>query len=192
LATNATQPFWAVSLTPYVRDVGVFKCPSHAGTPVATLTNATTETYYAAPFAVSNAAPPVPPNPHTIYVKTLPAVGYGFNRLVLTGVFCGSSCGCCETPKPTCVGDIKQPALIAVLGDGNCLFSPVYTRTVATMPYLEMYWAWQNNTPPQFGRPMHATGSNFAFADGHVQFGLPSALSSTAAIRGFYPTARLW
>lgn len=186
----STQPFWAVSLMPYVRDVGIFKCPSHRGTPVSALTSASTETYYTQPYAVSASTPPATPNPTTIYTQTLPAIGYGFNRLILAGEFSGY--GKCLMPKPTCIQDIKQPALTAVLGDGNCLYSPVYIKTVAAPTYQEMYWGWQNNAPPQFGRPMHTSGNNYAFADGHVRFDVPSPISVTGGFKGYYPTARVW
>lgn len=190
--SGAPQPFWAYCLMPYVRDAAVFKCPSHSGTPVASPTSATSETYYSLPYTVSVTAPPALLNPGTIYTRTLPAVGYGFNRLILTGEFAGFGTCVCRFPKPTCVQDIKQPALIAVLGDGNCVYSPTYVRTVPNPFGQEIYWAWQNNAPPQFGRPMHTTGSNFAFADGHVRFDIPAPVTVTSSLRGYYPAARVW
>jgi prepilin-type N-terminal cleavage/methylation domain-containing protein len=163
--------FWSDLLMPYIKNTGLFSCPSNSDTLMGT----------------ANYFPPAVPQDSTHYYRV--AYGYGEN-----GPHGDQFRG------PYGLAELQKPAQIALLGDAitawnflNCqpdpdkASNPVGSRG-------SFYWTRGINGWAFYGKPRHFDGINFIFADGHSKFG--KASQSGVAGKpdyeaGFYPSSRL-
>jgi prepilin-type processing-associated H-X9-DG protein len=139
-------------------------------------------------------------------------VGYGFNEVMV-------SIGGDPTMRrkgPAALKDLRNPAGIAIIGDGNSMYAS-YQTWVRNGQFIEngtisptnvpapgeLYWSWSspNQTsanPWAYGQTRHMGGSTFVYADGHAAYSKPSVLNPTyndsgnAYKYGYYPKAALY
>jgi prepilin-type N-terminal cleavage/methylation domain-containing protein/prepilin-type processing-associated H-X9-DG protein len=169
-ANNGTT-FWSDLLQPYIKNTGIFDCPSNSDTL----------------FNTANYLPPAIPQGSTD-PKNFYRVEYGFGEKgphgdqAADGIYTQAR--------------LDKPAEIALLGDAifawnfyNCEPDPAKPAGQGSVYFTRGILDW-----PQYGKPRHFDGINFVYADGHAKFGKPRASSNPGApnyLAGYYPTARL-
>lgn len=162
-----TTEIWAVLLYPYVKNGGIFDCPSYQGTT------------YTASLALWQCGDP---NKQ----KIVPYVEYGTNEAILGG----HASTLATLAEPASVGLITDNSYIFG-GPGVCLNLDgqykLYWVEARTGFGDGSDISWYN------GKPRHSHGSNFAFADGHSKWArasdvAPNVRTSTSWIDtfGFY------
>ncbi len=169
-AVNGTV-FWSDLLMPYVKNTGIFSCPSNSETL----------------FSTWLYTPPAVPQGSTNTYR----VAYGFGEQGPHGD---------PSRNPYAMAELQQPSQIALLGDAvyawnffNCQKDPQKQNGVGSY-----YWTHGVNVNGDdwsfYGKARHFEGMNFAYADGHSKWGR-AAISTPAGLpnyqAGYYPTARL-
>lgn len=168
---NLGTVFWSDLLQPYIKNTGIFDCPSNGDVL----------------FNTANYTPPAVPQGSTNYYR----VEYGFGETGPHGD---------QGRPPYALASLEKPAEIALLGDAifawnflNC--EPDPQKSTNTPDQQGSYYYSRGIDDWYFyGKPRHFDGINFVYADGHSKYG--KAVRSSRAnppnyIAGFYPTARL-
>ena len=165
-ANNGTT-FWSDLLQPYIKNTGVFSCPSNSDVLLSTA-------FY---------VPPAVPQGSKNYYR----VAYGFGE---KGVHGDQSRG------PYALAELQKPAQTALLGDAvyawnfqNCQADSEKSAGVGSYYFTRGIQDWNF-----YGKPRHFEGINFAYADGHSKFGRASKAPQANPpnyLAGYYPTARL-
>lgn len=150
---------WATLVYPYVKNGGVFDCPSYTGTT------------YTAQFALWTCGDPDEK-------KIVPFVEYGINE-VLFGNAAPTSLAAIQTPAS--IGILTDNNYI--FSWHNCLNGPLDTN--ARYYWTEGKNGWEFYQ----GNPRHTGGMNFAYADGHSKFAraTDAPASKPDYEKGFYP-----
>src|SRR5579871_2715392 len=141
-ADNGTT-FWSDLLQPYIKNSGLFNCPSNSDTLLYT----------------ANYVPPAIPQGSTHYYR----VTYGFGEEVVHGN---------QSRGVYTLAELQKPAEIALLGDAiyawnyfNCQADPEKTAGVGSYYFTRginangVDWSF-------YGKPRHFDGINFIYADG--------------------------
>jgi prepilin-type N-terminal cleavage/methylation domain-containing protein/prepilin-type processing-associated H-X9-DG protein len=158
--------FWSDLLMPYVKNAGVFDCPSNSDTLL----------------EIENYVPPAIPQGSTNIYR----VEYGFGE---KGPHGDTQIG------PYTMAQLQSPAQIALLADAvspwnffNCQADPQKAPDVGSYYWTQGILDWQH-----YGKPRHFGGINFVYADGHAKFGRPALAAPDLPpyLVGYYPTARL-
>jgi prepilin-type N-terminal cleavage/methylation domain-containing protein len=164
-ANNGTT-FWSDLLQPYIKNTGVFSCPSNADVL----------------FDTANYIPPATPQGSKNYYR----VAYGFGEKGVHGD---------QDRGPYSLAELQKPAQVALLGDAvtawnflNCQADPDKAKGVGTYYFTRGINGWS-----LYGKPRHFDGINFTYADGHSKYGKASKSPQAGLpdyLAGFYPTAR--
>ncbi|HZO87569.1 MAG TPA: prepilin-type N-terminal cleavage/methylation domain-containing protein [Chthonomonadaceae bacterium] len=167
----AGTTFWSDLLMPYIKNTGIFDCPSNSDTL----------------FDTANYVPPAVPQGSKNYYR----VEYGFGEVGPHGdKFVG----------PWTMSKLQEPAKIALLGDAifawnflNCQPDP--DKSSNAPDQRGSYYFTRGILDWDFyGKPRHFDGINFVYADGHSKYGKASKASGSGLpnyLAGYYPTARL-
>ena len=163
--------FWSDLLQPYIKNTGIFSCPSNSDTLMPT----------------GNYFPPAIPQGSKNYYR----VTYGFGEKGPHGD---------QYVGPWALAQLDKPAQIALLGDAiyawnyyNCQQDPDKGSNAANQ--RGSYYFTRGILDWDFyGKPRHFDGINFVYADGHAKLGKASTsmrASDPHYLAGYYPTARL-
>ncbi|HZP84094.1 MAG TPA: DUF1559 domain-containing protein [Chthonomonadaceae bacterium] len=164
--TDPNQPreHWAVALYPYVKNGGIFDCPSYNGT------------VYVAAYALWACGDPA-------RKKVVPTVEYGLNELIFGSL---TPTTLASIQSPANIGIIADNNYI--FSWHNCLLGPLDSKvrkywTEGRVNDADGDWTFYQ------GHPRHSGGMNFVYADGHSKFARASdAGGKTHAYElGFYP-----
>lgn len=169
-ANNGTT-FWSDLLQPYIKNTGVFSCPSNSDTLLDTA-------FY---------VPPAVPQGSKNYYR----VTYGYGENGPHGD---------QFRGPYALAELQKPAQIALIGDAitawnylNCQPDPdKQSNPAATRGTY--YWTRGIDDWAFYGKPRHFDGINFVYADGHSKWGKASKSNTPNPpnyLAGYYPTARL-
>lgn len=168
---NGGTVFWSDLLQPYIKNTGIFDCPSNADVLFNTA-------YY---------LPPAIPQGSTNYYR----VEYGYGDMGVHGD---------QGRPPYSLATLDKPAQIALLGDAvfawnflNCQADPEKVNNPVESRG-SFYFTRGINGWALYGKPRHFDGINFVYADGHAKYGKVSRSGRTTDpdyLVGYYPTARL-
>jgi prepilin-type N-terminal cleavage/methylation domain-containing protein/prepilin-type processing-associated H-X9-DG protein len=147
---NPNQPrqHWATMVYPYIKNGGIFDCPSYSGV-----------TYIAA-YALwecgRGANSP----------RIVPFVEYGLNEMIF------GNAGANGVPIPTPLAKLQEAASIGIIADNNYIYSwRVCMIGPADSQNFRKYWPEGRNGWEFYqGRPRHQGGMNFTYADGHSKW----------------------
>jgi prepilin-type N-terminal cleavage/methylation domain-containing protein len=168
----AGTTFWSDLLQPYIKNTGIFDCPSNGDTL----------------FDTANYVPPAIPQGSTNYYR----VEYGFGEKGAHGDQYGG---------PYSLASFQSPAQIALLADAvfawnfyTCMPDSQKSNNVGSF-----YWTRGITTSDAdwsfYGKPRHFDGVNFVYGDGHSKYGKAVAAPAVRDLppfqAGYYPTARL-
>lgn len=167
---NGGTTFWSDLLQPYVKNTGIFDCPSNSD-PL---------------YPTYNYLPPaVPQGSNKTY-----RVEYGYGEIGPHGD---------PNRGPYALADLQTPAEIALLGDAvyawnfeNCMPDPNKAGNPAATRG-SFYFTRGINDWSFYGKPRHFDGINFVYADGHSKAGKAAVAGANRPDyqAGYYPTARL-
>ncbi|HEY3413724.1 MAG TPA: prepilin-type N-terminal cleavage/methylation domain-containing protein [Armatimonadota bacterium] len=178
-----TRP-WVHLFMAYAKSADIFRCPSHAGTPVKAW-KIDSEHFFTTGYPANNGAIPANPDVNTWYTREVPAIGYAFNEVQIGGYL--------DNKRHT-LKQLKDPASIAMFGDGIYWYSGANAPSVLPSgdPPGTKYWDWgEPGVSDWWGRPQHLGGCEFVYADGHAGWAKPVKLTNSGYFYGYYPKARL-
>ena len=180
---------WFHCLMPYAKSAEIFRCPSRAGLP-GTYTPGKIDSNRMLYTGWTPVPGPVPANPNINYWYTqeVPAVGYGYNEIVIGAI----------TGKVMRVGSLRAPADTALFGDAVYFYS--FMAQLGANGQVDRSWTGLDKTyywysgsaktaDEYWGKPQHNGGMLFVFADGHAAF---DRRSGPADGYGYYAKAKLW
>jgi prepilin-type N-terminal cleavage/methylation domain-containing protein/prepilin-type processing-associated H-X9-DG protein len=166
---NCTAPscsgtvFWSDLLMPYVKNIGVFNCPSNSD-----------DLHDTGLYM-----PPAQPVGSSNYYR----VTYGF---IVGGPHADPRFG------PWSLSMLERPAQIALVADAVYAWNyPNCENNPDKQGRGSWYFTMGRNGWDFLGKPRHFGGLNLVYADGHAKFGKPARSPVTAhdAFAGYYPTA---
>ena len=138
---------WATLVHPYIRNAGIFDCPSYEG-----------EWYYAS-YALWECGRGRPADPRQWIV---PKVEYGLNQILINRT---------QSLSPVALAQIQRPADVAVVMDNNYIYSE-YTclRGPANPNAFMKYVPYDRDWPWVQGIVRHQEGLVFTYVDGHAKW----------------------
>lgn len=147
---NQPRQHWATMVFPYIKNDGIFDCPSYSG-----------EFYYAS-YALWECGRGM--NSRWI----VPVVEYGLNQLI----FGRRQWGGPNDGAPIVVSQAKlqEPSSIGIVADNNYIYSEyVCVRGPLEPQFYRKYWPYGVNVWNQ-GILRHQNGNVFIYADGHAKW----------------------
>jgi prepilin-type N-terminal cleavage/methylation domain-containing protein/prepilin-type processing-associated H-X9-DG protein len=150
-------------LYPYIKNIGIFKCPDQSGYPF----------WSYLPACVAQEKVESNLNNYQL--------GYGLNSLVLLDFYNGNG-------MPWTATSVEEPADLGLMDDGDrpdgtyigyCLNLGQGYHRYWLASDIQAGWPW--------GPPVHTGGENFAFADGHAKYAKRTVTNESAVFYGYYP-----
>jgi prepilin-type N-terminal cleavage/methylation domain-containing protein/prepilin-type processing-associated H-X9-DG protein len=161
---------WAYLIYPYVKNSGVFKCPSYSG--------ATAIAGFAL-WACGNGGPGFSiSNPKS---WTIPEVDYGMNEWIVDSYGFGAvALAAIAEPADTGLGEDNA---YLFTGPSACVNNKLYMSSVTQI-------SWDTTVPSIYwgGLLRHTGGSNFFFCDGHSKWNRPSGTVKVNFYDAGFPT----
>lgn len=140
---NQPRQHWATLLFPYIKNAGIFDCPSYEG-----------EWYYAS-YALWECGR----GSNSPWI--VPKVEYGLNQIIINR----------QSLTPVSLAQIEQPASVALVMDNNYIYSE-YTclRGPADPNAFMKYVPFDREWPWVQGVVRHQEGLVFTYIDGHAKW----------------------
>ncbi len=149
--TGQPMEHWAVLINPYVKNAGIFKCPSFSGS-----------TYIAA-YALWTCGTGY--NNGNSSSWTIPEVDYGLNEWIIDA--------------PTTLASIGSPADIGLGEDNPYIFDGPSVCVNSKLYFINAIDAFGGPVDWWGNSVRHTSGNNFFYADGHSKWHRPSGTLPT-------------
>jgi prepilin-type N-terminal cleavage/methylation domain-containing protein/prepilin-type processing-associated H-X9-DG protein len=193
--TSQSTRLWPHLLLPYAKSAAIFACPSHVQRPTQNYPGyVKAGDFYTGNYSVVSTAIPAAPLVNVVYTREIPDIGYATNECVLGGLDLKT-----VTYSPKKLSAIKEPASIAIFGDGPYIYSYYYTPAGQPAGQTPMsYWDYRNpgtnakQPVDYYGHPEHLGGCTFTYADGHSAYSKPTIVGGAVEAYGYYSKARVY